>query len=109
MNFTFAFLYKLFWGIYLTLPPLLFLCITIIILGLIVGQKEGWSKFDSLYWAFITALTVGYGDMRPSNKTTKVLSLLIAIVGIILFGLIVAITVNTFTLAFHEYVKIPLQ
>lgn len=107
MGFTFAFLHKFFWGIYLTLPPLLFLCVTIIILGLIVGQKEGWSKFNSLYWAFITALTVGYGDIRPSKKLSKILSLIITLVGIMLFGIIVAITVNTFTLAFNAYGKLP--
>jgi len=107
MEFTFAFLEKFFWGIYLTLPPLLLLCALIIILGLIVGKHEGWDRFNSLYWAFVTALTVGYGDIRPSRKLSKILALIIAVIGIMLFGIVIAITVNTFTMAFHEYVKLP--
>jgi voltage-gated potassium channel len=107
MEFTFSFFHKILWGIYLALPPLFVLCLIIIVLGLVVGQKEEWNKFDSIYWAFITALTVGYGDIRPVKKPSKILSLVIAVAGIMLFGIIVAITVSTFTAAFNEYVKLP--
>lgn len=104
MEFTIAFFEKFFWGIFLTMPPLLFLGLIIILLGLLAGQKEGWNKFDSIYWALITALTVGYGDIRPTKQSSKVLALIIAVIGIMLFGIIIAITVNTFTLAFNEFV-----
>jgi voltage-gated potassium channel len=107
VEFTLAFFGKFFWGVYLALPPLFFLCAIIIVLGLTVGRKEEWNRFDSIYWAFVTALTVGYGDFRPTKKLSKVLALIIALVGMMLFGIIVAITVNTFSSAFHEYVKLP--
>ncbi len=107
MEFTLAFFGKFFWGVYLALPPLFFLCAIIIVLGLTVGRKEEWNRFDSIYWAFVTALTVGYGDFRPTKKLSKVLALIIALVGMMLFGIIVAITVNTFSVAFNEYVKLP--
>jgi voltage-gated potassium channel len=71
-----------------------------------VGRIEGWNKFDSIYWSFITAMTVGYGDLRPSKKRSKILSIIIAFVGFMLFGIIVAITVNTATKAFHQHVDI---
>lgn len=107
MAFTFYFLNHLFWGIYLTLPPLTCLLVVIAILGLVVGRVEKWSRFDAIYWAFVTALTVGYGDFRPIEKISKVLSLLIALIGVMVFGIIVAITVSTFTVAFEKYVEIP--
>lgn len=103
MELTFSFLYKFFWGILLTLPTLAMLAIVIMILGIVVGKKEGWNKFDSIYWAFITALTVGYGDIRPVNRYSKVLALIISLIGIMLFGIIVAITVNTFGISLEEH------
>lgn len=107
MEFTLAFLEKLIFGIYLTLPPLLLFCSLIVFIGLMVGYKEGWNKFDSIYWAFITALTVGYGDIRPVKKSSKILAIFVAVMGIMLFGIIVAITVETFTQAFQEHIKLP--
>jgi voltage-gated potassium channel len=79
----------------------------IMVLALIVGRAENWSKFDSIYWAFITALSVGYGDLRPSQTCSKILALIISLIGIMLFGVIAAIAVNTFALAFHDSVKLP--
>ena len=82
-------------------PVLCFLAIIIAILGLITGKLEGLSNFDSLYWAFITALTVGYGDIRPTRKASKALSVLIALVGFVFTGMIVAIAVHSGTVAFE--------
>ena len=65
------------------------------VLGMIAGRLEGLSRFDSIYWAFITGLTVGYGDIRPTRKATKALSIVITLVGFIFTGLIVAIAVQS--------------
>lgn len=59
MEFSLTFIQLFFWGIYLASPLLLMLCSVFLLLGLIVGHLESWKKFDSLYWAFITAFTVG--------------------------------------------------
>lgn len=108
MAFTLEFL-ELFWlGVYHTLPILIFLCFFIVLLGKIVGRIEGWSTFDTLYWAFITALTVGYGDFHPLKKRTKMLSIIISLVGFMLTGIIVAITVHAATKAFEKYVHAPM-
>ena len=77
-----------------------------IILGLVVGKKEGWTNFDAIYWAFITALTVGYGDLKPTVKSSRILALIISVIGIMLFGIIVAITVNTFGSTLQEHLDL---
>lgn len=37
------------------------------LLGAIVGLVESWGLGPGIYFAFITGLTVGYGDFAPSN------------------------------------------
>ena len=103
MEFTIAFIRLFAWSIYLVLPLLAFLGLVIVVLGLLVSQIEKWNRFDALYWSFITATTVGYGDIRPLQKLSKVLSVLIAIVGMMLTGLIIAITIRTATIAFEKH------
>jgi len=105
MEFSFTFLKVLFWGLYLTAPIFFMLGLIIVSLGLMVGRIESWSKFDALYWAVITALTVGYGDIRPLHKASRVLSGFIAILGIMFTGIVVAIAIEATSSAFEEHVK----
>ncbi|OMH39150.1 potassium channel family protein [Motiliproteus sp. MSK22-1] len=104
MDFTIAFIKFFIIGVYFAMPLLLFLFFQVLILGQVVGRIEGWTKFDAFYWSFITALTVGYGDIRPLRKISKVVSIAIAFIGIMFTGIIVAITVSTATKAFEKYV-----
>ena len=104
MDFTFSFLKTFLYGLYFTAPLLLLILLTTIFLGQIVGHIESWKRFDALYWSFITATTVGYGDIRPTYRTSKVLSVLIALTGLIFTGIIVAIAVRSATYAFNIHV-----
>ena len=102
MEFTLTFTKLLVLGLWLAAPLLLSFMLGIIVLGLIVGKKESWSKFDSIYWAFITATTVGYGDIRPLRKVSRVLSVLIAFIGLIFTGMMVALAINAATITFSQ-------
>ena len=104
MEFSITFLEILFWGIYLIAPVLALFGFMIITLGVVVGRIESWAIFDAIYWAFITALTVGYGDIRPTKKLSRVLSTIIAIIGIMFAGIVVAITVEATSAAFQKHV-----
>jgi Ion channel len=42
----------------------------IIALGLIVRLLEGWSTQESIYFAFVSRLTIGYGDLSPTSLLT---------------------------------------
>jgi voltage-gated potassium channel len=100
MEFTFIFMRLFFEGLAFVGPLLFFLGLFITFLGQIVGRRESWNRFDALYWAFITATTVGYGDIRPMSRLSKSLSVIIALVGMIFTGIMVALAVNAVTFAF---------
>jgi voltage-gated potassium channel len=102
MQFTVSFVKLFFGGLYLISPILLFLVVIIVLLGQIVGRHESWKPFDAAYWSFITATTVGYGDMRPVSRSSRILSVLIAMTGLILSGIVVAIALNAATISFNQ-------
>jgi len=102
MEFTLSFL-RIFLADTLYASPILgFLLLLIALVGYLIGRLEGWSAFDALYHAFINATTVGYGDFRPSRKGSKALAILLALVGLIFTGMIVAIALHAANLAFAE-------
>lgn len=86
-------------GLWLMFPLILSLAIAITLLGQAVGRREGWSRFDSFYWSFVTATTVGYGDIRPVERGSRILAVLIAFLGLMLTGIVVAIAVRAGTVA----------
>ncbi len=103
MDFSIAFVLFFAHGMFLIGPLAVLLLIVILCLGMIVGRVESWSRFDAIYWALITAMTVGYGDIKPIRKTSKSLSILIAFCGLILAGITVAIALDAATKAFAEF------
>jgi len=104
MEVTFTFIRFFFFFIYLCLPLLGFLLVLIVALGQVVIHFEKWDRFDGLYWSFITATTVGYGDIRPQKKISKAIAVVIALAGLILTGMIVAISIHAGTQALEKHV-----
>jgi len=96
---TLTFLKQFCFGLWLMLPLLLSLVVGIILLGQSVGRREGWSPFDSFYWSFITGTTVGYGDVRPVKRRSKIIAIVIAFMGLTLSGIVIAVAVQAATLA----------
>ena len=91
-------------GLYFTAPLLLILMLILVLIGQIVGRHEAWSKFNALYWSFITAFTVGYGDFHPCKRLSKGLAILIALVGVIFTGIVVAIALHAAQTSFKKYI-----
>ena len=48
---------------------------------------------DTLYFAFVTGLTIGYGDIVMHTPVGRLIALLIGLVGILFSGLMVAVLV----------------
>jgi hypothetical protein len=63
-------------------------------LGAVIGLLERWSVGDSIYFTFVTALTVGYGDLAPKRMSARMIALAIAFSGVLLTGLVAAIGVR---------------
>lgn len=104
MEFALAFVKLFVWSTYLISPILVMLGLLVTGLGLIVCRLEKWKRFDALYWTFITATTVGYGDIRPQKKVSRVISIVIAFLGLMFTGIIIAITINTVQLSVQKMV-----
>lgn len=106
MEFSLTFTRLFFWAIYLTAPLLIFLGLVIVGLGQVVSSIERWDRFDGLYWSFITAITVGYGDLALTRKVSKMLAVIIAFAGIMFTGIIIAVTLNTAAIAFEKHADV---
>lgn len=94
MEFTINFLWMFMLDLGHASPVLLTLIAIISIIGYRIGKIEGWSLSESLYHAFIAATTVGYGDYRPTKKSTRAMAIALAMIGLILTGAIVAIALH---------------
>jgi hypothetical protein len=70
---------------------LLFLIVTG---GFVISELEGIKLGDALYFAFITGLSVGYGDIAPTTTTGKIVSVAIGLVGTLFVGLTAAVATH---------------
>ena len=68
-------------------------------LGVAIGLIEGWPMQDSIYFAFVSGLTIGYGDLVPKTLLTRALAILIGISGILVTALVAAVAVKALTAA----------
>jgi hypothetical protein len=96
---TMTFLKEFGFGLWLISPLLLSFAAVITLLGQVVGSKEGWSRAESFYWSFITATTVGYGDIRPLKGVSRTIAIVIAFFGLTMTGMQIAVAVHAATLA----------
>ncbi|MET4634686.1 potassium channel family protein [Kaistia defluvii] len=63
-------------------------------LGIVAGRIEGWRLDESLYFTFVTGLTIGYGDLSPKHLSARLLAVGIGVFGIVLTGLVAAVSVQ---------------
>ncbi len=64
-----------------------------------VKFAEGWSWLDAVYFTIITLTTVGYGDLVPTRGVTKVIVVVLVLVGI---GLLVVFVERVARLAAED-------
>ena len=97
------FLADLWAGLRVVWPILSILLLIIVGLGVTVGVIEDWPLRDSLYFAFISGLTIGYGDLVPKTLLARALAIAIGIIGVLLTGLIAAVGVQALLEAMRRH------
>ena len=71
------------------------IAILISLLGLLIAQlEEELSATEALYFAWVTGTTVGYGDLVPTLGITRLLAIVVAVLGITFTGIIVTMAIE---------------
>ena len=81
-------------GLGVTWPVLSGLLLFKASVGAIVGVIEGWGVWQGVYFAYVTGLTIGYGDLAPKQALTRFLAIAIGFSGVLLTGLVAALAVK---------------
>ena len=64
--------------------------------GFLIHYAEGMSISDGIWWAFVTATTVGYGDISPSTLYGRIIAMVLMLVGIGLIGTVTSTITSYF-------------
>lgn len=94
-------------GLHVMWPVLSGLILAMALLGLAVGRLEGWHLGDGIYFAFVTGLTIGYGDFLPTTFAARVLAVAIGFCGVLLTGLVAAVGVQALQQAWRDMHPAP--
>ena len=65
-------------------PTLIYATVNLLLGATLYSWLEGWSFLDSLYFVVITLCTIGYGDLTPTKPITKLLTIFVAINGVVI-------------------------
>ena len=78
----------------------------VFLMGVLVAYVEGLSIYDGIYLAFVSALTVGYGDLVPKTFVGRLICIgILPIVGMIVTGIMVAAAVSAIDRSVKRHMK----
>lgn len=58
--------------------------------AVVIAHYEGLSPGEALYFAGVTGLTIGYGDIVVKSSAGRIVAILIGFIGVLFTGLVVA-------------------
>ena len=67
----------------------------LLVLSALFSLVEDLRFFEGLYFTFVTALTIGYGDIVPHQPLGKILAILMGFVGGITMGFFIALAIHS--------------
>ena len=89
-----SFSYQFFRAIWHVRAVILALIALVVVGAAAVTLVEKMPFADTLYFAFVTGLTIGYGDIVMHTPVGRLIALLIGLIGILFTGLMVAVLVH---------------
>ena len=103
--------FKTFFGIfmkviYVVRKIVITLFVFIIIMGILLAFLDGLGIWNGIYFAFVTALTLGYGDIVPHTAVGKfICAILLPTTGMVFSGIIVAAAIAAINKGLEEEFK----
>ncbi|QDU32179.1 Ion channel [Poriferisphaera corsica] len=87
---------------------LILFMLCILMCGVLLSIFDQKSLGKSIYLAFITALTIGYGDVTPHTHRAKVVSIAVGLIGLVVTGVVVAAAIKAAESTIEEIEMRPL-
>jgi voltage-gated potassium channel len=73
--------------------------LVIFVSGCLIALFDKVKLEESVYFAFITAFTVGLGDITPESRGARIVTILLAFLGLVIMGVLIAIAVHALDIA----------
>lgn len=83
-------------------PIFIFLILVILGLGILQARLLEISLGDGIYFSWVTAFTVGYGDLVPQGPLSRLAAMASALTGMIFTGVWVAVAVNALKMTIQD-------
>jgi len=64
-------------------------------LGVVISIVEKIDFWNAQYLSFVTALTIGYGDLTPHTPFGKIICIILAIIGMVFIGIMTAAAIKS--------------
>lgn len=90
------FMSQLLLGLKIVWPILFFLLFMMTALGFLIAVLEHWKLFEGFCFAFVSGLTIGYGDFTPKTIAGRLIAIALGFFGILFTALVAAIAVQAF-------------
>lgn len=71
----------------------------IVAAGFVIARCDKIPLEDAMYLAVITAFTVGFGDLTPQSRGARLACVVLAFLGLIMMGVLVAVAVHALDIA----------
>lgn len=73
--------------------------------GWVISKVEHIKLSDAIYFSFITALSIGYGDISPTTGIGKLVSVVIGLIGMLFVGITVAIATRAVAVTAKKFLE----
>jgi len=77
------------------------LILVIAVSGVLISRFDKIPLQDAIYFSFLTALTVGLGDITQKTRGARIVTVVLAFLGLVLVGIAVAVAVHALDLALY--------